>query len=133
MWNEIIFGPHEDEDIIVGQIYNISVGVMHSLIMKISHSLGLKDTIAVGRGLYRVVEGGLETARINNRRDCSEKVLNSHKDLPIEPIKHYYHPDIQEPSFKTEETIHLKQKDEREKTIPSPSAQSTQQDFPHKK
>lgn len=39
---------------------------MHSFIMKITHSLAAKDAIAVARGLYKVVEGGVATYRADN-------------------------------------------------------------------
>ena len=39
---------------------------MHSFIMKITHSLAAKDTIAVVRGMYKVVEGGINTYRVDN-------------------------------------------------------------------
>ena len=34
--------------------------------MKITHSLAAKDTIAVARGLYKVVQGGVATYRADN-------------------------------------------------------------------
>lgn len=34
--------------------------------MKITHSLAAKDAIAVARGLYKVVEGGVATYRADN-------------------------------------------------------------------
>jgi hypothetical protein len=34
---------------------------MHSIIMKITHSLAAKDTIAVLRGMYKVVDGGIRS------------------------------------------------------------------------
>ena len=39
---------------------------MHSFIMKITHSLAAKDAIAVARGFYKVVEGGINTSRVDN-------------------------------------------------------------------
>ena len=36
---------------------------MHSFIMKITHSLAAKDTIAIARGIYKVIEGGIYTSR----------------------------------------------------------------------
>ena len=34
---------------------------MYSLIIKITHNVKAKDTIAIARGIYRVVAGGMET------------------------------------------------------------------------
>lgn len=34
--------------------------------MKITHSLAAKDAIAVARGMYKVVEGGVHTYRADN-------------------------------------------------------------------
>ncbi len=39
---------------------------MHSFIMKITHSLVAKDSIAVARGIYKVIEGGISASRTNN-------------------------------------------------------------------
>lgn len=39
---------------------------MHSFIMKITHSLAAKDTIAVARGFYKVVQGGVASYRADN-------------------------------------------------------------------
>jgi hypothetical protein len=39
---------------------------MHSFIMKITHSLASKDAIAVARGMYKVVEGGINAYREDN-------------------------------------------------------------------
>jgi hypothetical protein len=36
---------------------------MHSFIMKISHSIIAKDSIAIFRGMYKVIEGNFKTSK----------------------------------------------------------------------
>jgi hypothetical protein len=50
---------------------------MHSFIMKITHSLASKDAIAVARGMYKVVEGGISAYREDN---VNVKMANSWHD-----------------------------------------------------
>jgi len=37
------------------------INTMHSVIMKITHSLAIKDTIAIARGLYKVLDATLKS------------------------------------------------------------------------
>ena len=55
---------------------------MHSFIMKITHSLPAKDTIAVARGLYKVIEGGIYTSRAER---VDTKLAKSWHDITPRP------------------------------------------------
>lgn len=48
--------------------------------MKITHSLAAKDAIAVARGLYKVVQGGVATYRADN---VEVKSNNSWHNNPV--------------------------------------------------
>lgn len=48
--------------------------------MKVTHSLAAKDAIAVARGLYKVIEGGVATYRADN---IEAKSNNSWHNKPV--------------------------------------------------
>ncbi len=49
--------------------------------MKITHSLVAKDTIAVGRGIYKVIEGGVSAYRADNIEINMKKSWHSNPEV----------------------------------------------------
>lgn len=59
---------------------------MFSLITKIAHSTALKDTIAVARGIYRVVSAPNSSISASQGDWISDKNSNKISDTLLEPL-----------------------------------------------